>query len=347
MVNANNSPLLERAASSAPGAANLVGVVIVNFFTASYLRRSLVALTEQSHPADTVLVINNGDQPGALDFIAVNHPSVHVLDQDNIGFAAANNLAIARLNNHRWIALLNPDAFPEPAWLEQLLWAAHNYPGVAVFSSQLLRADSTQILDGDGDSYHLSGLAWRHNHGRPARYAGPMREVFSACAAAALYRRDALIDVNGFDSSYFCYFEDIDLGFRLRLRGYRCLQVPSARVHHVGSAASGCEKSSDFALYHGHRNLVWTFVKNMPSYWFWLLLPMHVLLNLVEIIWYSCKGRSRVMFRAKLDALKGMPAVWIRRRQVQALRTAPCLVVLKSMTFWPLMSSRRRPDVIN
>lgn len=334
-------------ADSSPEVIRAVGVAIVNFYTAGYLRRCLRALAEQTRFADTIVIINNGDLPGALDFVTENYPSILVLEQPNVGFAGANNLAINALEGHQWIALLNPDAFPEPEWLEQLLLAAHGHPEIAVFSSQLLRADNEHILDGDGDSYHLSGLAWRHNHGRPARYAGPKREVFSACAAAALYRRDALIDVNGFDSSYFCYFEDIDLGFRLRLRGFRCLQVPAARVHHVGSAASGCEKSSDFALYHGHRNLVWTFVKNMPGHWFWLLLPMHLVLNLVEIIWYTCKGRSKVMCRAKLDAVKEIPAVWAQRRQVQAQRTASCMTILKSMSVWPLMGGRRRTDVVN
>ena len=327
MVDASNSP-------------QPVAVVIVNFFTAEYLRRCLLALTQQTHPADTVLVINNGDRPGALDFVAVHHPSVRVLDQDNIGFAAANNLAIAALDNQRWIALLNPDAFPEPAWLEQLLLAAQEHPEIAVFSSQLLQANDTQILDGDGDSYHLSGLAWRHNHGRSIRHAGQMREVFSACAAAALYRRDALMAVKGFDPAYFCYFEDIDLGFRLRLRGYRCLQVPAAKVHHVGSGASNGEKSSDFALYYGHRNLVWTFVKNMPGCWFWLLLPVHVLLNLIEILWFAGKGRSKVMCRAKLDAVKAMPAIWAQRKIIQAERVAAPSSILKLMSFWPFTLDR-------
>lgn len=343
MVGPSNSPQIDELVSHKTRtavAAQLVGVVIVNFFTAEYLCRCLLALAQQTHPADTVLVINNGDQSGALDFIAVDHPTIHVLERDNIGFAAANNLAIAELENHQWIALLNPDAFPEPAWLEQLLAAAQDHQEIAVFSSQLLQAGNTQILDGDGDSYHLSGLGWRHNHGRSVHYAGQMREVFSACAAAALYRRDALMDVKGFDSAYFCYFEDIDLGFRLRLRGYRCLQVPTAKVHHVGSGASNGEKNSDFALYHGHRNLVWTFVKNMPGYWFWLLLPIHVLLNLVEIIWYTCKGRSKIMCRAKLDALKVMPAIWAQRKIIQAERIVVPWSILKHMSFWPFTWDR-------
>lgn len=326
--------------SSSPLLARSVGVVIVNFYTADYLRRCLSALMQQTRPADAIVIVNNGDLTGAMDFIGQDCPAAQVIHQPNIGFAAANNLAIDVLASHEWIALLNPDAFPEPDWLEQLLLATSTHPDIDVFSSLLLRADNKQIIDGDGDSYHVSGLAWRHNHNRSIQRAGKMREVFSACAAAALYRRDALISVQGFDESYFCYFEDVDLGFRLRLRGYRCLQVPAARVEHVGSVTSGGNQKSDFALYHGHRNLVWTFVKNMPGIWLWLILPLHVLLNMVEIIWYVSKGRRRIMGKAKLDAIKGISVVWRQRKIIQAERTASSISLLRCMSFWPLTPNK-------
>ena len=143
-------------------------------------------------------------------------------------------------------------------------------PDVAAFASQM-RLDATpDRLDGAGDSYHVSGRAWRNGHNAPAAdWPAGEHEVFAPCAAAALYRRAAFEEVGGFDESYFCYFEDVDLGFRLRLHGYRSLYVPSSVVRHVSSALSGYR--SDFAVYHGERNSVWTFVKNMPAPLFWLV----------------------------------------------------------------------------
>ena len=76
--------------------------------------------------------------------------------------------------------------------------------------------------------------------------------------------------------------EDVDLGFRLRLAGHRCLYVPKSVVHHVGSGTTG-GKNSDFSVYHGHRNLVWTYVKNMPGVLFWIFLPLHLAMNLVVL----------------------------------------------------------------
>jgi GT2 family glycosyltransferase len=154
--------------------------------------------------------------------------------------------------------------------------------------------------------------------------------VFSVCAAAALYRRDAFVDAGGFDASYFCYAEDVDLGFRLRLAGHQSLYVPDAVVLHVGSATSG--PRSDFALYHGHRNLVWTYVKNMPPSLFWLYLPQHIALNVVSLAWFTVRGRSRAIWRAKWDTLKGLPRVWRERRRIQSSRRAETPDIRRVMT---------------
>jgi GT2 family glycosyltransferase len=188
--------------------------------------------------------------------------------------------------------------------------------------SRLVNSGDPSILDGAGDAYHVSGLVWRIGHGLPVPiFAEHEHEVFSPCAAAALYRRHAFNKIGGFDEDYFCYVEDVDLGFRLRLAGHRCLYVPRSVAHHVGSGTTGGQHG-DFALYHGHRNLVWTFVKDMPGILFWLLLPLHVVLNLVSIIWFALQGRGGVILRAKRDALLGLPRMWRKRRHVQQTRVA-------------------------
>lgn len=322
-----------------------IAVIIVNYFTAAHLLECLRALAKQTLSPQSVLIVNNGDAPHALDFVEEIFPSATVVQCENIGFAAANNLAVRELVGCAWVAFLNPDAFPEPDWLEQLVSAAKHHSEADCFASQLLKAPAPELLDGQGDSYHVSGFAWRSRHGQ-RQSAAREGEVFSACAAAALFRRQVLLDVGGFDERYFCYFEDVDLGFRLRLRGVRCVHVPTAIVRHVGSGASGGARS-DFAVYHGHRNLVWTFVKNMPGLWFWLLLPVHLVLNIAEIVWFSLHGRAKVIWRAKLDAIKGLPTVWGQRKQVQALRAVPSLVVLKAMSVWPLVNGRHRRNAVN
>lgn len=298
-----------------------VAVLIVHWKSIPLLLRCLDSLLSQECMPSAIMVLDNGGEDPLSEEVFSRYPSVRFFKSDqNIGFAAGNNLLFRQTDSYEWIALINPDVFLEPDWLGHMLGAAKAHPEYSVFSSLLVQANQPGMIDGEGDLMHMSGLAWRKHHGqkldlRPCE-AG---EVFSACAAAALYRREAFSAVGGVDEDFFCYFEDVDLGFRLRLQGHRCLFVPEAKAFHVGSASTGGHHS-DFAVYHGHRNLVWTYVKNMPGLLFWLLLPLHILLNVVTVFFFVFMGKGRVILRAKRDALLGLPRMFKKRRGIQKSR---------------------------
>ncbi|WP_435548187.1 glycosyltransferase family 2 protein [Desulfobacterium sp. N47] len=300
-----------------------VTVAIVNWNGERFLDRCLSALLAQTVMPHEIILVDNASTDASIEIVR-RFSSVRLLAQnENLGFAHGNNLAIKAADvESEWIALLNPDAFPKPRWLEKLLSAVRDYPEFDVFGSKLLAAADPDVLDGAGDAYHMSGLVWRMGHGVPvSSFPEQVREVFSPCAAAALYRRSALVKMGGFDENFFCYVEDVDLGFRLRLAGYRCIYVPDSVAYHIGSGTTG-GKHNNFTVYHGHRNLVWTYVKNMPGILFWLLLPLHLALNLVTIIWFSMHGQGLVILRAKRDALRGISRIWGMRRNIQKHRTA-------------------------
>jgi GT2 family glycosyltransferase len=307
-----------------------IAVVIVNWNGGPHLPECLRSVAEQQRRPDRVIVVDNASSDGSMDDALHRFPFVEPIRLGtNVGFAAANNAALRAASDCDWVALLNPDAFPAASWLAALAMAAERNPGYAAFASQLRSAAHPDLLDGNGDVYHVSGLTWRAGHGRPLPGPETPTEVFSACAAAALYRRDALTDIGGFDERYFCYHEDVDAGFRLRLRGYACLYVPDAVVRHVGSASSG--KRSNFTTYHGHRNLVWTFFKNMPSTMLVAYLPQHLLLTVASVLWFSARGQAGPILRAKWDALRGLPAVLRERTDVQRERRVGARVLRRAM----------------
>jgi GT2 family glycosyltransferase len=283
----------------------------------------------QTRPPDRVIVVDNHSTDGTRDIVArvgAAHglPVVLLAQASNVGFARGNNVGVAALDACDWVALLNPDAFPEPGWLAALEAATARHPEAGSFASRLMRDGAPGVLDGAGDVYHVSGLVWRHGHGRPVDEvpdARVERPVLAACAAAALYRRDAWVACGGLDERYFCYVEDVDLGFRLLLRNRPCWYVPDAVAAHVGSGTSGV--GSAFSIYHGHRNLAWTFVKDVPSPLVWRYLPAHLLATFVALAWFTAKGRGGAILRAKWDALTGLVGVFESRRAVQASRTLP------------------------
>jgi len=295
-------------------------VLVLFWQSEQYLQRCLEALKAQTYQDFEVILLNNGasqpPDPEVLDTFQ-NLVLKHVTSEANLGFAGGNNLA-ARSASGEYLVLLNSDAFPEPDWLSTLHQAALTHPGHC-FASRLLQVENPAYLDGEWNVYHASGLAWRKNHNQPfTKSATNPRSVMSACAAASAYPRTAFEQVGGFDEEFFAYMEDLDLDMRLQLTGYPFLYLPEAVVHHVGSGSTGYR--SDFATYYGHRNLIWAFVKNMPGYLFYLLLPAHIFFNLLYLLAGTFMPSGKALFRGKKDALKGLPAILKKRRIIQSQR---------------------------
>lgn len=323
-----------------------VSIIILSWNSGRYLPICLRALSNQSFKDFNVILVDNNSTDDSVDGLKDKWTDISIVVkklETNLGFAVANNLG-AHLASGKWIILLNADAYPEPDWLEQLITAAEENPEFNFFSSRQIQYNAPHLLDGAGDEYHVSGLAWRryYNHVQN-EYGLQQEEVFGACAAAAMYRREDFLSAGGFDEDYFSYFEDVDLSFRLRLAGGRCLYVPEAVVHHVGSASTG--KLSDFVVYYGHRNLVWAFFKDMPGLLFWLYLPLHLAMNLFFLVSFIFKGKGRAIFKAKIDAIKGIPSVMKKRKDVQTLRKVSVKEVSHFMSkglLDPYWASRQR-----
>lgn len=312
-----------------------VRIIIVNYNGGAYLGRCLAALFRQTLTAFEAVLVDNGSTDGSLDGLPRDTRLTILPMGANLGFAAGNNRG-AEGATTRWLAMLNPDAFPEPEWLERLVAAAEAAPSHRLYGSTQLVADAPERYDGTGDFLSVLGLAWRGNHRHAVAGPHPGGECFAPCAAAALYERALFEAVGGFDERFFCYNEDVDLAFRMRRQGATSLQVGDAVVHHVGSGLTG--RGSDFAFYHGYRNQVWTLAKNLPWPILWLL-PLH--LGVVLGIILLRPKRARVLGRALRDALAGL-GPYLRERgndRVSWTRLAAAI------TWNPLVTLRRGADL--
>lgn len=311
-----------------------ISVLIVAHEAGRHLGRCLEALGRQSFRDFEVLLLDNGSTDGAAEALPpTDFPLALVRSLGNIGFAAGNNL-IAREARGEWLALLNPDAFAEPDWLAAFEEATRRYPDCDVFgSTQLLDGDPDR-LDGAGDHYSPLGLAWRGDRLRPAALVTGDGEVMGPCAAAAFYRRSAFLAVGGFAARFFCYYEDVDLGLRLRLAGHRCIQLAGARVRHVGSATAG--QGSDFSRYHVTRNRIWTFLRCMPAPLFALFLPVLAAQLLLVLALGPVRGDLAVRRRAIADAVAGWRETLAERRRIQKARRASLGDFARALTWSPL-----------
>lgn len=317
-----------------------VRVVVVNYNGGAHLPRVLDGLRRQSDGDFEVVVVDNGSTDGSLDGLPAFDGRFHILRAGrNLGFAAGCNLG-AQGAKAPWLAMLNPDAVPQPHWLAKLREAVLNYPAAAAFGSTQLLAENEALLDGAGDNYSIFGIAWRGGYGASAHLVDGDIAVFSPCAAAALYRRDAFEAVGGFAESFFCYLEDVDLGFRLRLAGHDVVQVAAARVSHVGSAIAG--RYSVFTVYHAARNGVYLMVRCLPLPLLLVAVPLHLLAQ-VYLMW-RMRALVSVTARAKgvWDGLCALPRLLDERRDVQRGRRASLRQVVSWLVWRPKRLSRRQ-----
>lgn len=310
-------------------------IIIVNYNGGEYLARCLECVAAQTEAGFECFVIDNGSTDGSLETLpAIDARFQIVRLGENTGFAAANNYGAA-LARAPYLAMLNPDAFARPNWLSALLAAAKEFPNAGMIGSlQYLALEEEPVFDGLGDCYHIAGIAYRAGFGRRG-LPPPGGFVFGPCAAAALYNREQFLRLGGFDERFFCYHEDVDLAFRFQLAGYDCYQSPDAIVDHVSSGIAG--RASAFAVYHGTRNRIWTFIKNMPLPLFIVLLPVHLAANAAFLAWSAFRpGRFRPTARGMWHGWRGVRDAWKQRAAVQKLRTARAADILRKMTISPL-----------
>lgn len=332
-----DTPLSER---DAP--APLVTVIVVVHNAGTHLARCLAALAAQTFVEFEAIVCDNASTDGA--FAAARDACTDarlrfVPMGDNLGFAAANNRA-ATLARGTWLALLNPDAVPAPDWLERLLAATRRHADVDAFASLQLDAADPTRLDGAGDVLSAWGIPWRGGFGQRLRPLGEA-ECFAACAAAALYRTERFRTLDGFAEAFFCFCEDVDFGFRLRLAGGKTLLVPDAVVRHWGGASAG--RRSDFAVYHGARNRLWLFLRCMPMPLLAVMLAPHAAATLALLVVAALRGQGPAFLRGLRDACAGLPRCRAERRHIQAMRRVPVGSIAAALVWSPLKAIRRAP----
>ena len=317
----------------------IISVIIVDFNSGDKLGKCLKHLADQSYKNFEVIIVNNGSADyTAKDFEYFNLDLNLIHAEKNLGFAAGCNLA-AKAATGKWFAFLNPDAYADEDWLREFIEATHRYADVDVFGSTQINAENTQLIDGAGDVYHILGIGYRGYFGWDIKYLPPDSEVFAPCGAAAFYSAETFNALSGFDERFFCYGEDVDLGFRLRLTGGRCVQLSKAIVRHEGSAITG--RHSDFTIYHGHRNRIWLAYKNTPFWFYWPFLPLHLLANIYLLIKSPKAGITKPYLRALWDGYRGLFKFRADRQKIQSQKHVSYKSLGNAIEWSPAKISKR------
>ena len=294
-----------------------VSVVIPTWNGAALLGPCLESLAAQTCRDAEVCVVDNGSTDGTLALLAERFRWVKTVRfAENRGFSAAVNAGIAEARGDV-IALLNNDTRADPRWLETLARTLATRPDIGFCASKMLSMAEPGRLDNAGIDYRVDGFAITRGAREPdgAAWSAP-REVFGACAGAAAYLRELFDDVVAFDERFFAYYEDVDLSFRARLRGWRCLYVPEAVVLHRQGASTVPSIRNVLVA----RNRVLTWLKNMPG----PLLrrrPLAYPRALVAAAWSDVRlGRARAHLAGLAGVVRLLRSVLDDRARVQRSR---------------------------
>ena len=249
-----------------------VTIVIPNYNGLKFMEPCMAALERQRCRNFDILVVDNGSTDGSVQWLESHGiPSIYL--KENTGFSGAVNVGIREAKTP-YVILLNNDTEADPDYVGELVRAIERSPKIFSVSSRMVQMHRKELMDDAGDMYSVLGWAYQRGAGQPTERYGRSCSVFAACAGAAIYRRSVFDEIGYFDEKHFAYLEDIDVGYRARIFGYRNVYCPSAVVYHVGSGTSG-SKYNSFKVRLAARNNVYLNYKNMPFF--------QLLLNLIPI----------------------------------------------------------------
>ena len=293
----------------------------------SRLLECLESLDRQTRRDFEVIVVDNSGQ-GSVRRHALAR-SVRVIENTrNLGFGAAINQGL-EASRAPYVATLNDDAAAHPRWIEALLAAIERRPDAGMCASQV-RLFGEPRLDSAGMLMARDGSSKQRGNGRPPEDFPVAEETLFPSGSAALYRRQMLDAIGAFDSRFFLYCEDTDLGLRARWAGWKCLYVPDAVVeHHYSHSAGG---ASPIKAYYVERNRLFVLVKNFPAGMLWAA-PFATIARYAWHFWFLLQGRGSAarfraeghagpkmawyVFRAHAALFANLPRLWRERRDIR------------------------------
>lgn len=267
-----------------------VTVVIPNYNGLKFMEPCFKALEMQICRDFEILVVDNGSGDGSVEWLK-EHEIPSIFLETNTGFSGAVNVGI-RASKTPYVILLNNDTEPDCHYIGEMIKAIERSPKIFSVSSKMIQLYDHSKMDDAGDMYTLMGWAFQRGVGRPSGGYNRVFRVFSACAGAAIYRREVFETIGYFDEMHFAYLEDIDVGYRARIFGYENWYVPAALVYHVGSGTSG-SRYNQFKTRYSSRNNIYLIYKNMPVLQIILNLPFLVPGFGMKILFFSQKGMGR------------------------------------------------------
>jgi len=329
----------------------LFSIIIPNWNGIKHLPTCLDALRKQTYPAIEVIVADNDSHDGSKELITTQYPEVKIVAlPENRGFTGACNAGMQAATG-TYISLLNNDTEADRGWVEAVVRCFERHPEAGMVASKMRLFDRRDYLHTAGDLFRVDGQAvnrgvWQRDEGQFDRE----EYVFSACGGSSTYRRVLLDEIGLLDDDFFFSLEDVDLGWRAQLAGWRCVFAPDAVVYHHLAATGG----GVIASFYDGRNAIYLLVKDYPSelwrkYWTRILRRQGQVAFEALRAWRGAAARARLRGMAagfvKIPMLLRKRSAVQRSRKVSADYLETLLLAAEAPTSsHPLPANRENPS---
>ncbi|MBP3886687.1 MAG: glycosyltransferase family 2 protein [Cellulosilyticum sp.] len=312
-----------------------VSIVIPNYNGMNYLKSCIESLRIQDNLEFETIIIDNASQDSDYKWVKEEYPDIiwKKLNQ-NYGFSSAVNEGI-KMAKGEYVLLLNNDTVLEADFVSQMVKAIERDKRIFGVSSKMIAYHNHSMMDDAGDEYTVLGWAYKTGDGKPVEQFTKRKRVFSACAGAALYRKEVFDKIGLFDENFFAYMEDVDVSYRARIYGYYNVYCPDAKVYHIGSATSG-SKYNEFKVRLAARNNVYVPYKNMPFIQLLINFPALVVGTWVKYLWFRKQGFGEAYREGFVEGLKNahqIEKVTYQRKHLKNYIVIEGLLILNTVKY--------------
>ncbi|MBP8626145.1 MAG: glycosyltransferase family 2 protein [Syntrophorhabdales bacterium] len=330
----------------------LVSVVILNWNGKAFIQGCIESVLGQDYKNMEIIVVDNASTDGSPDMIESEYKDVVLLrNKDNLGFGGGNDVGIKYAHGD-YIVMLNNDTELDKSCISEMKKAIEKDEKYGSCASKIYLKFEEDTLDAAGIVVYPDGLSIGRGRLERGYLYNKEEEVFCASDCCCMYRRAMLEDIKlhtfdeYYDCDFFAYADETDIGWRAQIRGWRCIFTPKAKVYHMHSASAGTY--SPFKAFLVERNRIWLQIKSFPL----LLLIYGQFFTLARYFYQAYgaffgKGASgefsrehskteliEVLLKVYASAIKGMPRMLTKRREIQQKRLASTGDMLKLLNVY-------------
>lgn len=305
-----------------------IAIAIVTYNSAEKLPDCLASLAKQNYPAELIdlIIVDNNSSDNSREIIRQSAVSARLIENSiNNGFAQANNQAyeLAKELNDDYLVLLNDDTIVDEDWLINLISLAESDNKIAAVQAKLLMWPDRHLINSYGNALTFLGFGYCNEYLQPDKTGGAFEVAYPSGAAVAI-KISALKEIGLFDEKLFMYHEDVDLGWRLRLLGYKVMLEPKAIVYHKYSFAK-----APYKYYYMERNRFYVVRKNFKLATLVLFFPACLAMEIGLLYYVAKNGWLKEKLKGYGWILRNLKYILQERGKIQKLRIASDKEILR------------------